>query len=396
MKRIDPYQTTTVILLIAIVVAVGFFIYNLAKGQFGKAALSVDSVYSEATVLVNGKDKGQTPVYTEEVSAGNLEVKMSNDTNTYSTIIKPAIGTLAVVKRDLGVTDTFSSGQNIWFSKAPGDESVISVISPDTDLVSVIVGGVEMGKTPVRFSTEEFLEQNDEDKYSLIFRKDGYEDQEIEVKVKPGYELNIRVDMFLKPIPSDIDILNGLPESITFIDFSQVSDPSFTDRQSWAKAVNYWLSTRGPAVFGNNRVEEFTYLISDGGKIYNSEGNEITSSDSDFTQNVYVAYLSDNSASELSEDAKSVIAEALGQEVEVTSGGSEVAPSSDEGGTLIILPTGIGFLRVRSGPGTGNAEVAQVDVGESFPYSSENNGWYEIEYEDGSSGWISGTYAEIE
>lgn len=62
-----------------------------------------------------------------------------------------------------------------------------------------------------------------------------------------------------------------------------------------------------------------------------------------------------------------------------------------------ILETGTGWLRVRSEPNANtDNEVAKVDVGETFPYIGANdNGWYEIEYETGKNGWISGRYAEV-
>jgi len=62
-----------------------------------------------------------------------------------------------------------------------------------------------------------------------------------------------------------------------------------------------------------------------------------------------------------------------------------------------IKDTGIGFLRVREKPSTDtdSKELAQVDVGDFFPYVEEDNGWYKIEYEDGEEGWISGVYADL-
>lgn len=61
-----------------------------------------------------------------------------------------------------------------------------------------------------------------------------------------------------------------------------------------------------------------------------------------------------------------------------------------------IKDTPTGFLRVRSGPSTGNKEVGQVDPGDQFPLLDEQSGWYEIsvDLEATSSGWISGQYAD--
>lgn len=64
---------------------------------------------------------------------------------------------------------------------------------------------------------------------------------------------------------------------------------------------------------------------------------------------------------------------------------------------VTITETGTGWLRVRSAPNAyEDNEVARVNVGESYPFLDSNTaGWYQIEYEPGEEGWISGRYADI-
>lgn len=64
---------------------------------------------------------------------------------------------------------------------------------------------------------------------------------------------------------------------------------------------------------------------------------------------------------------------------------------------VVILPTSVGFLNVRTGPGTGFEKIGEVKPGESYPMLSEDveAGWYEIRFPDGTSGWVSGQYSEI-
>lgn len=62
---------------------------------------------------------------------------------------------------------------------------------------------------------------------------------------------------------------------------------------------------------------------------------------------------------------------------------------------VTIKDTGTGWLRVRSEASSAGAEVSRVDVGASYPYKSTLNGWYEIEYETGKTGWISGQFGDI-
>lgn len=54
-----------------------------------------------------------------------------------------------------------------------------------------------------------------------------------------------------------------------------------------------------------------------------------------------------------------------------------------------ILDNPLGWLRVRSGPGSSNDEVAKLSVGSSVPYLGEESGWYKVEYTTGKQGWIS-------
>ncbi|MCD8484099.1 PEGA domain-containing protein [Candidatus Woesebacteria bacterium] len=62
---------------------------------------------------------------------------------------------------------------------------------------------------------------------------------------------------------------------------------------------------------------------------------------------------------------------------------------------VTITETGTGWLRVRSEASSAGEEVARVDVGTNHPYKSTLNGWYEIEYAPGQTGWISGQYGTI-
>jgi len=53
-----------------------------------------------------------------------------------------------------------------------------------------------------------------------------------------------------------------------------------------------------------------------------------------------------------------------------------------------------GWVRVREDATTGSEELTTVDHGEKFPLLDTQSGWYQIEYESGKEGWISGKYAE--
>lgn len=59
-----------------------------------------------------------------------------------------------------------------------------------------------------------------------------------------------------------------------------------------------------------------------------------------------------------------------------------------------ILPTGTGFLRVREGPSTSDQEIGRVTPGETYVLLDEEDNWFEIEFEEGETGWVSSDFAE--
>ncbi|MBL7150360.1 PEGA domain-containing protein [Candidatus Microgenomates bacterium] len=61
---------------------------------------------------------------------------------------------------------------------------------------------------------------------------------------------------------------------------------------------------------------------------------------------------------------------------------------------VTIKETPTGWLRVREGPTTNDAELTKVKPGEKYKFlEATETGWYKIEYEEGKEGWISGKYA---
>ena len=63
--------------------------------------------------------------------------------------------------------------------------------------------------------------------------------------------------------------------------------------------------------------------------------------------------------------------------------------------TLEILETSLGYLNVRQGAGTNFPKIGQVGSGEAFTILDEQVGWYEIEFDDNQTGWVSGQYVSV-
>jgi len=64
---------------------------------------------------------------------------------------------------------------------------------------------------------------------------------------------------------------------------------------------------------------------------------------------------------------------------------------------ITILSTPTGWLRVRDQAEVSGTEIAKVNPNDKFPYleASASSGWYQIEYLEGKTGWVSGKYAEL-
>lgn len=61
---------------------------------------------------------------------------------------------------------------------------------------------------------------------------------------------------------------------------------------------------------------------------------------------------------------------------------------------LRIKDTPNGFLNVRDKASLGGKIVAKVEPGETYGYTTEENGWYQIILEGHTSAWVLGTYTE--
>ena len=71
-----------------------------------------------------------------------------------------------------------------------------------------------------------------------------------------------------------------------------------------------------------------------------------------------------------------------------------ISPTPSTKEKVTILPTPNGFLRVRSGAGTTFGEVGRVRPEETYDILSEDSGWYQIQIDVTTSGWVSSQFAK--
>lgn len=93
----------------------------------------------------------------------------------------------------------------------------------------------------------------------------------------------------------------------------------------------------------------------------------------------------------VSSPTPSVIKEKTG--VATSSPKTQIAPTKALS-KLQILPTGLGYLNVRSKPSTSGLLVAKVNPGETYEYTENIGDWYKISLSDGKEGWVSKRYVK--
>ncbi len=337
----------------------------------GNAGLIVDSFYEEAEVYIDGKQAGTTPYETEDISAKEHTIRLKNESNAYETSINFLKGTQVAVNRDTGVSEVFSSGQNFWIEQNGAE--VLTVIS-DPAGASVYIDNTEVGKTPYSVDNLSVGE------YDLRVSYPGYEVQNTRINIQKGYKLNASFDLFPLPVPPKVEEFadsGGLYQVIS--DNSSVT----ADPVTWVAGILYWNKTRGInlAGMGLNKEPVFDYFIDYKGFLYDASGTLVTdpSALTDIEQGAYLGRYSDGTT--LTKEASTTFQALFGK----TTGGKQAK----------ILATGVGWLRVRGGPGISYDEVSKVNVGESFAVLEEASGWAKIQVSDELTGWVSTDYVEL-
>lgn len=62
---------------------------------------------------------------------------------------------------------------------------------------------------------------------------------------------------------------------------------------------------------------------------------------------------------------------------------------------VMVLSSPLGYVNVRSGPGTDYKKLREAKPGEEYAYTAAENGWYRIVDAEGVAGWISATYVKV-
>lgn len=353
--------------------------YILNRG--GKAGLSVETLNSSASILVDGAKIGESPFTSNAIKPGSRTVTIKNDIRQYQATFNfipsdNGIIHMVGIKRDLGVSDSFSSGQEFWFEK-DNTGNTIRIISEPTG-ATVYIDGSEVGKTP--FSSTSVTPGS----YTLVISAQNYESQETQIKIQKGYTLNGNIKLFPYPMPSTVKLMQ---DSQILYDLSLDNPVATADTQSWAKAVVYWNTTRGATLSGAAGTKEkvFDFFLDYKGNIFDKDGSPVSSAEElnklgEIKKGGYLGRTADGAG--LTAEAKSAFA---------TISGTAVMSAK----TATIGATPNGWLRVRdAGSLTGN-EIAKVNTGEKYPVLETTKDWVKIKVSETVSGWVSAGYVTV-
>lgn len=346
--------------LLTFAIVLGLIFAVFLSGTVSKnAAISVSSDPTGQKVLLDNAEVGTTPYLSDQLEAGNPVLSFGD----FNQKIRLTAGALTVVDWVLGPSETFSAGHVAWFSESSTGSELVVITRP---VAEVFLDGDSLGDSPLSKSLEP-------GEYDLELRKDGYFSRSIKVSVKEGFRLNISANLALNPFPLEPKPLSSPSSNLAVLNLSLSSSPFSGEDSDWVAGVVFWASRQEDAV-------AYHFLLTAAGKLYDETGSEVSlSSLSKITEKRTLGYLG-TSTGKLSSAASKTL----------NSLAARLYPTPSQ---VRILDTGIGYLRVRSGPGKSYDEIGRATVGSKYTYLGQQGDWYKIVFE-GDEGWISSDYAE--
>lgn len=354
-------KITRLLLIVGIVVALGI-VALLGSNLFlsSKAALSVSSDPTGEKVSIDGQEVGATPFYSDNLSEGEVTLTFGD----FSQKIKLTAGALTVVNWVLGPSESTSSGEIVWFSPSSTGAELVVISKPAAE---VFLGEESLGNSPLSKTVEP-------GEYNLEIKKEGYFPRTLKIAVKEGYRLNTSVNLSLNPFPAEEKEIASGVKKIKVLDLSTAEPLLLADYTLWVEGTVFWVA--------KDEEKSYDYYLTAEGKLYDSDGSEVSlTSLAKQTEAITVGYLGESG-----QGLSAVASTTLGK---LRTALFPLPPQ------VLILETGVGFLRVRSGPGTNYSEIGKAKPGEKYEYLGvgREGGWFKIDF-NGREGWVSSQYAK--
>ena len=381
-----------ILTFIGVLVLGGYVFYKTVwiNNIAGEAGLVVNSTQGNTNVFINDKLLGTTPFFSNAIKAGEVVVSIRNDDRTFDVNLNLEPNTEAIINRELGPNRDFTAGDTVWVEKSKNGASMSVVSNPVGALVKL--NGEIKGETPITINNIKVGE------HDLEISKDGYETRTLRPDIKDGVKLNIDSELFIKPIGKPLVPLKISTPKVTIYPLHLEEVVAKSSIKMHIQAVQYWLTTRKdylPKEYSTGL--NIDYYVTEDGSVYNDQGENIVPN-AEKKDQISIAYYGDGQV--LSDKALEMVNVIAGN-VDLIKNADETnnTVSSDKNnnsstGNVIILETGTGWLRVRSGAGLGFDEVAKVDVGKKYKLIEDKGDWVKIQVDDVLSGWVSSTYID--
>lgn len=366
--------------LVIFFAGLGFLGYAYYKNTVNRpGALQISSKYGEAEVMFRGKSIGKTPIEVKDLKPGKGEISIKGANFELKKDIIITEGALTVVSADTGVSEKFSANMTIWYDKTNASDAKIFITSTPTK-AKVKINDKEKGETPLTLSQSDLTDLGETLEYSIALDKEGYEGQVINLKLEKGYTLNLSGNLYLNPLESKAQVTDNNNYSLYTFTASDIKEEP---NGNWARAIAYYLSTRGAIQIENKSVDSFEYYVDSEGTLYNKSGavvtNNIENKESNNEKKPLVAYLNSTKESNLSDKATETLKKLFGS----------VTPKT----SYKVIETGVGFLNVRSTPDTSGELLGKLNIGDAVNVKEEQGEWYKIDF-NGKEGYVYATYVE--
>jgi len=209
----------TVLIIAIAIIAISITLYFLPLGKilsniplinrfYNNTSIEIITEKGKSQITINDKDYGQTPTTVENLPEGKytIELKKIADDNTFYQKqifeVELAKNTSARIDLEIG-PENILNGTILYYSSVPNTTSgkgIVSITSSAVD-AKVYIDKEYIGSAPVSNLT---LNDN---QYQIKVSAIGYEDIEIPVFVRAGYQLNLKTYHF--PIPVNFDTVSN-------------------------------------------------------------------------------------------------------------------------------------------------------------------------------------------
>jgi len=357
---------------IVVLIATGVLIFKHLRATSPPASLWIETPHTTAEAFLDDQALGQTPLQKDDLAEGQRRLKLVSGEQVYQTEISLLRGTQTVVRREFGPAEAFSSGVVLYFERT-GRAPSISITS-DPDGARVRIDGKDVGKTPL------LVDEITSGSHDLELSFENFESCRMLVRLADGYQLRFFSKLALNPLAKEeLEKIDSGNEKVTVYDLSPKKD-LFVDFSTLSRGIGYWIETRG---LPEGKID---YFVDAEGGVYDSKGETFDPQafDGEPVETITVGYLGRAGGEGLSDPARAAL-DLLAKKVLKT------PPLVDK---VRILPTGVGWLRVRAEPSLSATEITKVNVGEKFEALEEKTGWVKIKLPDGKEGWVSADYVE--